>query len=764
VKENLPVLLLKKLSLLPLQEVRLELNNELSKKIIDLSFFEYQKKLLIILPINTLEESPSVKDLPEVGVLARIKSKIELPNGNYRVVIVGLNRVKALDYANARKEKGILISSVKRLYIDHGEDTESLALKRKLIELTKRYIKINPESSNSIAAKISEDDSLDNLTDIIVNFINLGIAKKIHYMNEFNEVERAKRLIEDLGIELEVIKLNNKLDQDIRREFEREQKEYLLKSKIEKLNEELGITSSKETEIKDYYDRINNLDINLKTKNKLINELKKYEFTPQNNPDGSVIRNYLDTVLALPWQTSAKEETLPSRVRASLNKTHYGMEKVKVRIEEYVALKRNNAKLTSPILCFIGPPGVGKTTLAKSISRALKREFFKVSVGGLNDSAELLGHRRTYLGAAPGKIISGIKKCGVNNPVILIDEVDKMVKDFKGDPSSVLLDILDAKQNEFFTDNYIEEPFNLANCLFILTANDEAAIPPVLKDRLEIMHIDSYTTYDKQGIAINYLIPNLCHKYGINKLKFDEDMILYLINNYTLESGVRELERLLDKIIRNVIISGLNSQKLGEKDLENILGKTIYQEKILPANIGSSNILGVSPLGGHIINVQSILVPGSDDLLITGRLSDELKDHVYLVLSYLKANGLLEYKKTNNKGIHLHLNNNYMLKGTSGSLGIAAALISLLKEQPINNTIAFTGRLDLYGNILSVNAVKEKVITAYNNQIKDIYLPADNENDLREVPEFILNAMNLHLVKHFDEVYASLFKKKKKSA
>lgn len=756
-KENLPVLLLKKLTLLPLQEVRLELNNDLSKKIIDLSEGVFHNKILVILPINFLEVSPSVKDLPKVGILTSVVSKIELPNGNYRVVIKGLHRVEVLNYSTYKDDQKVIISSIKRLYIDTGENTEGVALKRKLIDLTKSYIRLNPEVSNSISHKINESVSLDELTDLIVNFINLPINKKTIYMNELSEVKRAKKLIKELNIELEVIKLNNKLDYEIRNDFEKEQKDYLLKAKIQKLNEELGVSSSKTEEASIYHDKINNLDVCNETKEKLLNELRKYEYTPDNSPDLSIIRNYIETVISLPFNKSSKEELKAKNIRTSLDKTHYGVSSIKERIEEYAALKELNNDITSPILCFVGPPGVGKTTLAMSISKALKREFFKISVGGLNDSSELTGHRRTYLGASPGKIISGIKKVGVDNPVILIDEVDKMVKDFKGDPASVLLDILDVNQNKLFVDNYIEEPFDLSKVLFILTANDEEVIPAPLKDRLEIIHLDSYTIYDKKYIALNYLIPNIFIRYGARKVKISEDIILYIISNYTLESGVRELERVLDKLIRNIIINKITPSKITLEYVSSVLGNKLYETVLKEGMIGSVNILGASPLGGEIINVGSALVSSDTTLTVTGNVGERLLDSINLIISYLKSVNYIDSKILKNSGLHLHFESNFKIDGYSGALGIISGILSLISKKKIDNTIAFIGSIDLYGNVLKVSKLKDKIITAYNNGIKTIYLPKANIIDLKDIPKFIIDDLSLITVSKYDEVYKKLF-------
>ncbi len=757
-RENIPVLLLKKLSLLPLQEVRLELNNELSKHIMDLSKKSFNNKILVILPKNTLESSPSLNDLPKLGVLAYIKSCIKLPNGNYRVVIKGLNRVDILKFSNYTENKSILIASVKKLYIAKEITTEEIAIKRKLINLTKIYMKLNSEISNSIFPKINEKETLDRLTDIISSFINLPFKKKMNYINEFDEKIRAKNLINDLTIELEIIKLNKKLDSDIRKEFEKEQKEYLLKAKIEKLNNELGINNPKEKEILKFNKSIQKLDAPDYIKKKLENEVNKYHYTSESSPEASVIRNYIETLLKLPYNKKSKEELNNRTIKSRLDKTHYGMDLIKIRILEYASLKKINKNLNSPIICLIGPPGIGKTTIAKSISKSLNREFIKINVGGLNDSTELIGHRRTYIGASPGKIISGIKKCKYNNPIILIDEVDKMVKDYKGDPASVLLDILDVNQNKSFTDNYIEEPIDLSSVFFILTANDETTIPPALKDRLEIIHLDSYTVYDKKDIAINYLITNIFKKYNSRKVKIKDEIILKIINEYTLESGVRELERTLDKLIRDIIINKLTPSKITSEYIEELFGEKINEKNKNSSEIGTSNILGVSPLGGKIVTVQTALIPGVEKTTITGNIGKNTKEDVQVVINYLKSKRYLDLKILKDNHLHINFNQDIKLDGKSGSLGIAASIISLINKNKIKNSIAFSGKLDLYGNVCKVSSIKEKVITAYNNKIKTIYIPKDNQKDLASVPGFILEELEIIFVHRFEEVVKRIFK------
>lgn len=746
--KNLPILLLKKLSILPTAEVRLELNNELSQKIIEVGLNKFDKKVVVILPKETKEESLGVSDLPNVGVLCLIKSSIILPNKNYRVVLKGLNRVKINNYSNYRYNKSILVGNVKMIYIDNGESVESIALKKKLISLLKKYIASSNEVSNSVLSKIKEELTLDELTDIIVNFLKFPIDKKIAYMNEFNEVERAKMLIKDISIELEILSLDHKIDNEIRDSLEKEQKEFLIKNKIDKLNEELGVKNSKDNEISEYLAKINNLDVSEEIRNKLLTELKKYEYTPVNNPEISVIRTYLDTLINLPFNKSSEEESNLKKISEYLDKTHFKMDEVKNRIKEYAYFKEKNPNLENPIICLVGSPGVGKSTIASSIAGALKRKFYKISVGGLNDSSELIGHRRTYLGASPGKIMEAIIKCNTNNPVILIDEVDKIVKDFKGDPSSTLLDILDSNLNKNFTDNYIEESFDLSKVLFILTANDVNSINPVLRDRLEIIYIDNYTSFDKKDIAIKYLLPKICQKYSIKKINITEEEIVELINNYTIEPGIRELERLLDKIIRYMLINGIKK----EPNFNLILGLPIKSNKEEELVIGQSNIIGVSPYNGATVKISSIY---SKDMILTGNIGNNLKNSILMVLSYLRN------KKYINEDDYFHINfnvNKYTLDGYSGGLGVASSIISLVSNKRIDKNICFIGAIDLYGRVLKVSRLRDKIITCYNNNLNIIYLPIQNKIDEEYIPEEVLQKVKLRYISTFDEVYNELFK------
>lgn len=767
----LPVMLLKGFVILPNQEVKIELNNSISQKVVELSKKHHNSHFLVVCPKNTLEETPEISDLPSVGVVAKLKSKIELPNGNLRVVITGLNRVNINNYNNFDDDDDdILMADVSILSSKKEDVVEETAIKRKLVTLLKTYVNENPTLSNSILNNLKNNDDLDSITDLITSFLPFSIDKKILYMEEVSPLKRANALIYDISVELEILKLDNKLDEVLQDDLEKNQREFILKSKLKEIKKELGEENDKDDIIKSYQEKINSLNTTDKTKEKLNKELIKYANINENYPESSIIINYLDTVINLPWNISKKDNSNIINVKKYLDKTHYGLDNVKDRIIEYLTVKKRNPKFRSPILCLLGAPGVGKTSIAISIAQALNKEFYKISVGGLSDPSELIGHRRTYLGSNPGKIIQAINKCGVNNPLILIDEVDKMGKDFRGDPSSALLEILDPSQNKYFIDNYIEEPFDLSNVLFILTANEIEKIPMALRDRLEVIEITSYSDFEKITMAKKYLLPKIYEDYLIEdkQIKISDELLLFIINNYTNEAGVREFSRILETLIRKVITDNtINKVKLPmtltENKIINYLGKVKYDKDVYNKTIepGLVNALAHGENGGNVVVLECCFYEGHGKLITTGMLGDSMKESIKVAISYIRSHSDI-YKISdyyfNVKDIHLHALEGAIKKdGPSAGITITTAILSLILNKNIPKDVAMTGEISLRGDILPVGGLKEKILAAYNNKITKIYIPLSNQKDLDEIPEKVLSKLKIKMVSNYSEIYQDLF-------
>lgn len=752
---NIPVILLKNLVILPNQEIKLELNNVISGKAINDASSNFKSEILVVAPMDVLEEEPSVDDLPKVGVIAKIKNKID-NDGVIEIKLRGLKRVAVNKYYQ-EKNNDVLYSEV--MYIDLPalvEDEENAILK-KLVDTLKKYINISKGISNDILNFVSNNKDLNKITDAITSFLPFNIGKKLEYMQEINPIKRAKALIKDMNEEIKGIEIDNELEEKIDESLQNDQRKFILKEKMKVLKQELGEDSWKKEEVIEYRKVLDKLKIDKKIKDHFSHEIDKYEIMSDDALEVSVMHNYLDWVLHLPWNKTRKENANFDEVYKELNKSHFGMDEIKTRISEYVAIKNLNRNIQSPIICLVGPPGVGKTTIAMSIAKALNRDFYKISVGGLNDSTELVGSRRTYLASAPGKIIQGLNKCGSNNPLILIDEVDKMVKDYKGDPASTLLEILDPNQNKIFTDNYIEEPFDLSGVLFILTANNVSDIPKPILDRVELIELHSYTVFEKKDIAKNYMLPNILLDNMVydNKIKFSDELLYFLINNYTDEAGVRDLERILSSLARKITIN--NVKILNEERVVKLLGNPKYTSNlVMEEENGVVNTLAVSNSGGTLSKVEVVTCKGNDKLTITGNAGNILKESISVVLTMLK----LKYKYSfHNEDIHVHfLDASSKKDGPSAGLALSVALCSLKENKKVPSDVAFTGEVSLNGSILKIGGLKEKLIAAYNKNIKVVYMPKSNSEDLENVPKLILDNMEVIPVSNFNEVYTKLFK------
>lgn len=774
IKSNLPVILLKGLVLLPNQEARIELTNPISKKVINIAKLYHDDEVLVVCPLDPLEEKPEVSDLPKIGVTGKIKSCIDLPNGSSRIVINGIERVKVYSYVNYSSEEDILESIVSPLSFDTQDEIEETAILRKLMAELDSYITSNNNISNSILSQVKGIVDLNKLTDIITNFVPLNFEKKINLMLDINPISRAKSLIKEMSIEKAIYELENKLDLELRNELDASQKEFILKEKIKVIKDELGEKDSKSEEIEFLYKKINSLNINGKAFERLKSEIERYRLMPDFSPEISVTRNYIDTLLKVPWNKRSKDNSSLNEIEKLLEKSHYGLHDAKTRIVEYIAIRSNSSNAKTPIICLSGPPGVGKTTFAHSISKALNREFVKISLGGVNDTSEIIGHRRTYIGASPGKIINGLIKAGVKNPVFLLDEIDKLTKDFRGDPASALLDVLDPNQNNKFVDNYIEEEVDLSEVLFIVTANDINNIPPALFDRLEIINISGYTDEEKLNIAEDYLIMTASNNNGIssNSIKFHKNAILKIISEYTKENGVRELERLINKIIRKVITEAkkqnlkIKPVEIKESDIINYLGIPKYPKNLIntSVSVGIVNALAASYLGGLVTIVETSVMPGSGIIKTTGSLGDVLKESIEISISYIKSNVKsfkVDAKKLNSLDFHVNFRESALPKdGPSAGTAITTSILSELLNYKVSANISMTGEMTLKGDVLIVGGIKDKLIAAKKNNIKVLYLPYDNKRDVDEIDANIKKGLKIKYIKNYIEIFKDIFNSK----
>lgn len=757
-KYNLPVILLKGIILLPQNTLKLEFDSKnTDNNVIDMSLLFHDNYILVVSEYDS-------RNLPKIGILSKIENNLVLPNGNTRVDIKGLRRVNIVEFLNLNKVKEPLESIVSEIEVEKVDNEEIII--NKLVKEIKSYVKNIPYISNSMISLIEKEKSLDKFTDIVVPTLINNRKRMLEYLNITNPNVRGEMLLKDIYQEKEMFQIERKIDMKIRKEMDDSQKEFLIKEKIKLLKEELGETSNKDSDVEKLKLRIDKLDCPKKIKERLNFELSRYETGSSMSPEINVIRDYIEWLLDLPWNVFTKDNDDLRSVRASLDKSHYGLEEVKQRIIEYLAVKKLSKSNNSPIICLVGPPGVGKTSLAFSIAEAMKRNFVKISVSGIKDESEILGHRKTYVGASPGRIIASLKKAKSSNPLFLIDEIDKMSNEYHNDPVSSLLGVLDPEQNKYFSDNYIEEDFDLSHVLFILTANYIENIPEALRDRLEIINISGYTEFEKLDIATKHLLPKIIKEKGLNEdfININNDTILKIIRNYTKESGVRELERQLDKLVRKIVTQivmnniKVNKININDKVLEKYLGKEKYKFNTkIKSQVGVVNGLAYTIYGGDTLPIEVNYFKGKGNLILTGSLGEVMKESASIALNYLKSN--YQYYKINyddliNNDIHIHVPEGAIKKdGPSAGIALTLAILSAITKTKIPNTLALTGEITLRGHVLAIGGLKEKSIGALRSGIKTIIIPFDNAKDLEELPDEVKNNIKFIKVKSFKEVY-----------
>ncbi|MBR5370358.1 MAG: endopeptidase La [Bacilli bacterium] len=760
--EKLLVLVINDMVIFPNNEVRIEYDNTYDKPMIDIVEKIDDGLMLIVNPIDN--DGVNLTSFPKYATLGRLKLKMNVPNGKTRIVIEGLDRV---EISGIEEDGNFYKANYNPIVIPNSDNKDYFNI---LIKSLERYISKVPYMGNAIMSQLNNVDNLNDLCDLVASFLPISYEEKKKYINEIDPLVRTKNLIEDMNRDLKFVELEQRIEAEVEHELDATQKEYFLREKIKQMQKEIGDVNNKDNEVERLNKKLSKLKCNSKVKEKIKRELDRYDTLNSNSPELGMVREYLDWMFNLPWNHYTKDTEDLVKVKSILDSSHYALEEVKDRILEYLAVKQNTNNLRSPILCLVGPPGVGKTSLAISIAKSLNRNVAKISVGGINDEAEIVGHRRTYIGANPGRIIQGIRKAGTTNPVFIIDEIDKMTKDIKGDPASSLLEVLDPEQNSKFSDHYIEEEFDLSKVMFIATANYVEQIPYELRDRLEIINISSYTEYEKLDIAKTHLIPKELEEHGLTSLQvqIEDDAILTLIRNYTKEAGVRELDRTIATLFRKIV-----KKLLLEKDvvfynidnsmIEELLGKKkyIYMENNEEDEIGVVNGMAYTVFGGDILPIEANLFKGKGNLVLTGSLGDVMQESCHIALDYIKANMELfgiDSKIFEKNDIHIHVPEGAVNKdGPSAGITITTTLVSLFTNRKVDKSIAMTGEITLRGKVLGIGGLKEKVIGAHRAGIKTIYIPKENEKDLDEIPEEVRKDIKFITVDKYEDVFKSIF-------
>ncbi|MED1577831.1 endopeptidase La [Bacillus safensis] len=760
IKKNVPLLPLRGLLVYPTMVLHLDVGREKSVQALEQAMMNDHMIFLATQREISIDE-PGEEEIFKVGTYTKIKQMLKLPNGTIRVLVEGLNRAQIESYVELEDYTSV---DIKELAEEDLKDAEAEALMRTLLDHFDQYIKISKKISAETYATVTDIEEPGRMADIVASHLPLKLKDKQEVLETVDVKKRLNRVISLIHNEKEVLEIEKKIGQRVKRSMERTQKEYYLREQMKAIQKELGDKEGKTGEVSSLMSKIEESSMPDSVRETALKELNRYEKIPSSSAESSVIRNYIDWLINLPWGIYTEDRLDLKLASEILDDEHHGLEKVKERVLEYLAVQKLTNSLKGPILCLAGPPGVGKTSLAKSIAKSLDRKFIRISLGGVRDESEIRGHRRTYVGAMPGRIIRGMSKAGTMNPVFLLDEIDKMSSDFRGDPSSAMLEVLDPEQNHNFSDHYIEETFDLSQVLFIATANNLATIPGPLRDRMEIITIAGYTEVEKAEIVKDHLLSKQLKEHGLKKgnLQLREAAIYDMIRYYTREAGVRGLERQLAAICRKaaraIVAEDRKRITVTEKNLSEFLGKRLYRygQAETTDQVGVVTGLAYTTVGGDTLSIEVSLSPGKGKLLLTGKLGDVMRESAQAAFSYIrsKADELNIDPNFNEKhDIHIHVPEGAVPKdGPSAGITIATALVSALTGRPVSKEVGMTGEITLRGRVLPIGGLKEKALGAHRAGLKTIILPKDNEKDIDDIPESVREGLTFIPVSHLDEV------------
>lgn len=757
--DRLPAVPVRGVVFLPGSDVRVEVGRDFSKNAISEAENNRDGHVLLVFQHNPEITEPEFDDFLAVGLLARISVKIKLPNGNYKIKFEPITRVELHDLM--AKEPFYLIDFTSMVLRPENLDEEQVLLKMVTKETIENAAFLFRDSKKVLDTMQSGITS-DRLCDLIASELRISENDRAKYLLTISINKRLQYILEDIEKEKTLQSIESKINESVRKSADQNQKEYYLREKMRAIQEELG--DSKQDDAQKLLEMINASDMPDRVREKALKELKRYEYLSANSSEASVVRTYLETLISIPWQKMTEDEKDINVAIDKLEAAHYGLEKVKERIIEYLSVKMLTGKNPQTILCLSGPPGVGKTSLAKSIANALNREFVKTSLGGVHDEAEIRGHRRTYVGALPGRIINGMIRAKVANPVFLIDEIDKLVMNERNDPSSAMLEVLDPEQNQFFSDHYVEEDYDLSKVLFITTANYLENIPAPLRDRMEIIELSSYTEIEKFYIAERFLVKKQIESHGLEagRLEVTDDTIRTMIKEYTREAGVRQLERLLGSIVRKtikeILVNKLDKVEITPEKLAQYLGKPLFHNNQIQKEdmVGVVTGLAYTMAGGDTLDVEATYYGGKNNLVLTGNLGNVMKESAMAAMSYVRANSeILNIKidLSEKYDIHIHVPEGAIPKdGPSAGVTIATALISVLSQRKVDRFVGMTGEITLKGRVLPIGGLKEKAIAALRSGLKEIVIPKGNEKDIDDIPKEVRDALKISLVETIEDV------------